>query len=116
MQSGIFVFRFYFILLINIQVGAQVTASFTAGYCWLFSFNCKFHNTSQNANQYSWDFGNESQSSLVNPSTTYYTWILYGKTHCTEWGRFGFIIQTNYIQMLDLPTSDFTQFINKFDR
>ena len=107
------IFRFYFMLFlisVNIQLVAQVSASFNVD----FSVGCSplivnFTNTSQNANQYSWDFGNGSQSSLVNPSTTYTVPGFYTVKLIAQNGAdIDSLIQTNYIQVLDLPNSDFT--------
>ena len=68
-----------------------------------------FTNTSQNATSYVWDFGNGTQSTLTNPSTTYtnpgfYTVKLIAQ-NATDIDS---IISVNYIQVLDIPTASFS--------
>lgn len=68
-----------------------------------------FNNTSTNASQYSWDFGNGASSNLEHPSTTFtqpglYTVILI----TTNPSSTDTLISTNYIEVYDLPTADFS--------
>ena len=71
-----------------------------------------FNNTSSNttnATQYKWDFGNGSSSVLENPSSTFTQPGFYEITLIsTNPFSSDTLISTNYIEVYDLPTSDFT--------
>ena len=99
-----------FFFLFAFKVSSQLAPSFTSDTqigCSPLVVN--FTNTSQNATNYVWDFGNGIQSTLTNPSTTYtspgfYTVKLIAQ-NATDTDS---IIQQNYIQVLDLPTAMFS--------
>ena len=99
-----------FFFLLTFRLASQVAPSFTSNTqigCSPLVVN--FTNTSQNATNYVWDFGNGIQSTLTNPSTTYtspgfYTVKLIAQ-NATDTDS---IIQQNYIQVLDLPTAMFS--------
>ena len=106
-------YGFSFLILlycINIQLFSQVTASFTsdsvAGCAPLI---VSFTNTSQNASNFTWDFGNNTTSNLTNPSTTYTNPGFYTVKLIAQNGAdVDSIIMVNYIEVFDLPTADFT--------
>ncbi len=68
-----------------------------------------FNNSSNNANQYKWDFGNGSSSILENPSSTFTQPGLYSITLITiNQSSSDTLVSTNYIEVYDLPSSDFS--------
>ena len=99
-----------FLFLIVNNSFCQVVSSFNSNVqngCSPLVVN--FTNTSQNATNCIWDFGNGIQSTLNNPSTTYlnpgfYTVKLISQ-NATDIDS---IISVNYIQVFDLPTASFT--------
>ena len=99
----LYIIFFFFTFKLSSQVVPSFTSD-TQNGCSPLVVN--FINTSQNATNYVWDFGNGIQSTLTNPSTTYtspgfYTVKLIAQ-NATDTDS---IIQQNYIQVLDLPTA-----------
>ena len=99
-----------FLFLIVNKSFSQVVPSFNSNVqngCSPLGVN--FTNTSQNATNYVWDFGNGTQSTLNNPSTTYINPGFYTvKLIAQNATDIDSIISVNYIQVSDLPSASFT--------
>lgn len=92
--------------LFSQNIVSSFNSNFTSGCSPLV---VDFNNTSTNSNQYKWDFGNGSSSILENPSTTFTLPGLYTVTLISlNASGSDTLVSTNYIEVFDLPSSDFS--------
>ncbi len=112
MKDAVKTTAFLLFILINTGAFAQTTASFsgtpTIGCAPL---TVDFTNASTQANTFFWDFGNGNTSTLPNPTTVYlspgfFTVTLIAINNLT--GQKDTLVQTNYIQVVNLPVVNFT--------
>lgn len=101
-----------FILIYSLSYSQTPSASFTVNdSAGCAPLNIQFTNTSANATNYLWDFGNGNTSTLPNPSITYtvlgsYTITLIAINNLS--GEADTLILNNFITVLAPPDADFT--------